>query len=259
VNLRSFVNIDSNDARKELSAFMVAKADPDSYGELVVYSMDDANVPGPALADERIRSNAAVSSRQTLLAGQGSTVRYGEMQLVPIGDTIVYVRPLYVIAEGSSNVPTLENVIVSQGRQVVLADDLQDALEQLTDGNLASIFDDEFEPVLEEGEEPEDETEDGDAPEDEPEDRSLDEVLGEVLDLTEMADAALAEGASGLEEYGRFQAEIADLLEEAYQLAGGLPRSTAPVDTNGTEDSSEDTDDAEESAEETDGSTSDES
>jgi uncharacterized membrane protein (UPF0182 family) len=234
VNLRSFVNIDSNDARKELSAFMVAKADPDSYGELIVYSMDNNNVPGPALADERIRSNADVSSRQTLLSTQGSQVRYGEMQLVPIGNTIVYVRPLYVIAEGSSNVPTLENVIVSQGRRVVLEDDLQGALEELVDGDLSRIFDDEFEEVVVEGEEPETETDPGD--EDEPTDRTVDELLAEVLDLTEQANEALAEGPDGFEEWGRLQAEIADLIEQAYLLAGGDPRGSTPTTTPEVDD-----------------------
>ncbi|MCH7789367.1 MAG: UPF0182 family protein [Acidobacteria bacterium] len=250
VNLRSFVNIDSNDSRKELSAFMVARADPDSYGELIVYSMDDDNVPGPALADERIRSNAAVSSRQTLLGQGGSTVSYGEMQLVPIGNTIVYVRPLYVIAEGLSNVPTLENVIVSQGRQVVLATNLQEGLEELVGASLDSVFDDEFEAVVVDGEEPPTDPEE----ESEVEDRTVDELLTEVRDLFDQANDALMQGASGFEEYGRLQSEIAELLEEAYLLSGGIPRSTEPptsVPEDGTSGDSEPAEDGSTSPEET--------
>ncbi len=239
VNLRSFVRISDDDQRKELSAFMVAKADPDSYGELVVYAMDDDNVPGPALADERIRSDAEVSSRQTLLGDTGSEVRYGEMQLLPIGDTIVYVRPLFVIAEGSSNVPTLEHVIVAHGRQVVLARTLQEGLEDLVDADLSSIFDVDFEPVV--VDEPTEGDPDGDDPVGDEDERSVDEILGEVLELTDEANAALAEGPAGFEEYGRLQEEIQTLLEEAYELAGGVPLTPATT-TTGRGDSDGDVD-----------------
>jgi uncharacterized membrane protein (UPF0182 family) len=53
---------------------------------------------------------------------------------------VLYVRPLYVQAEGDNTVPELERVIVAVGEDVVMADSLQEALEQLTDADMSSLF-----------------------------------------------------------------------------------------------------------------------
>jgi hypothetical protein len=76
-------------------------------------------------------------------------------------------------------------------------------------------------------------------------------LLPEVLDLTEQANEALAEGPDGFEEWGRLQAEIADLIEQAYLLAGGDPRGSTPTTTpevdDGAEASEDTADDGEDS------------
>ena len=140
VILRAFVPLDKDDARKELAAFMVGRSDGDSYGELVVYRPPSSNFDGPALAEERIRNDEAVASLQTLLSQRGSNVLFGELLLVPIENSILYVRPLYVQAEGDNTVPELERVIVAVGEKVVMANSLQEALEELTRSNLAALF-----------------------------------------------------------------------------------------------------------------------
>jgi uncharacterized membrane protein (UPF0182 family) len=140
VIMRAFVPLDKDDARKELAAFMVGRSDGDRYGELVVYRPPSSNFDGPALAEERIRNDEAVASLQTLLSQRGSNVLFGELLLVPIGNSILYVRPLYVQAEGDNTVPELERVIVAVGEKVVMANSLQEALEELTRSNLAALF-----------------------------------------------------------------------------------------------------------------------
>ena len=140
VILRAFVPLDKDDARKELAAYMVGRSDGDSYGELVVYRPPSSNFDGPALAEERIRNDEAVASLQTLLSQRGSNVLFGELLLVPIENSILYVRPLYVQAEGDNTVPELERVIVAVGEKVVMANSLQEALEELTRSNLAALF-----------------------------------------------------------------------------------------------------------------------
>ncbi|GIT00178.1 MAG: hypothetical protein CM1200mP26_18900 [Acidimicrobiales bacterium] len=91
-------------ARKELAAYMVGRSDGDRLGDLMVYRPPSSNFDGPALAEERIRNDEAVASLQTLLSQRGSSVLFGELLLVPIGNLILYVRPLYVQAEGDSTV-----------------------------------------------------------------------------------------------------------------------------------------------------------
>ncbi|HCW01139.1 MAG TPA: hypothetical protein DGK99_07005, partial [Acidimicrobiaceae bacterium] len=140
VIMRAYVPLDEDDARKELAAYLVGRSDGDRLGELVVYRPPSSNFDGPALAEERIRNDEAVASLQTLLSQRGSSVLFGELLLVPIEDSILYVRPLYVQAEGDSTVPELERVIVAVGEQVVMADSLQEALEELTGASLGDLF-----------------------------------------------------------------------------------------------------------------------
>jgi uncharacterized membrane protein (UPF0182 family) len=140
VIMRAFVPLDEDDARKELAAYMVGRSDGDHYGELVVYRPPSSNFDGPALAEERIRNDEAVASLQTLLSQRGSNVLFGELLLVPIENSILYVRPLYVQAEGDNTVPELERVIVAVGEKVVMANSLQEALEELTRASLVDLF-----------------------------------------------------------------------------------------------------------------------
>ena len=140
VLLRAYVPLDEDDTRKELAAFMVGRSDIDHYGELVVYRPPSSNFDGPALAEERIRNDDDVASLQTLLSQRGSTVLFGELLLVPIENSILYVRPLYVQAEGDTTVPELERVIVAVGEDVVIAGSLQQALEELTNSDLSDLF-----------------------------------------------------------------------------------------------------------------------
>ncbi len=140
VIMRAYVPLDEDDARKELAAFLVGRSDGDRLGDLVVYRPPSSNFDGPALAEERIRNDEAVASLQTLLSQRGSSVLFGELLLVPVENSILYVRPLYVQAEGDNTVPELERVIVAVGEQVVMANSLQEALEELTGASLGELF-----------------------------------------------------------------------------------------------------------------------
>lgn len=130
--LRSFVPFSEDDSRINLTAFMIAQSDPENYGRLVVYEMPgDLSVPGPQQVAARIQASEEVSQRITLLDQQGSRVAFGDLILVPLGDTILYVRPLYVVAQGQTPVPELKNVIVAFGETVIMRPTLREALAEL--------------------------------------------------------------------------------------------------------------------------------
>jgi uncharacterized membrane protein (UPF0182 family) len=107
-----FVPIGSSTERQNLTAFMTASSDPQNYGALTVYETPPGQtVDGPALITNAIRSNPAISSELTLLNQQGSNVELGEVAVVPIDQTLLYVQPVYV--ESSANqIPTLKDVVV---------------------------------------------------------------------------------------------------------------------------------------------------
>ena len=88
-------------------------------------------VDGPALVNSRINQDPNVSQEITLLGQRGSTVTYGNMLLVPIEKSLLWVRPLYVEAEGSTPLPQLKRVILVFGDRVVMRDTLHEALVTL--------------------------------------------------------------------------------------------------------------------------------
>jgi hypothetical protein len=122
---------------------MVAKSDPNEYGKLEVFVMPrDRQVDGPAIVNARINQEPEVSSLITLLSRAGSEVLLGNLVIIPIEQSLIYIRPLYVQATGANAVPELKKVIVAFGGRIAIRDTLQEAL--------VAIFGD-APPTLEEG------------------------------------------------------------------------------------------------------------
>lgn len=90
--LRPFNPFSEDDNRQQLRAVMAARMDPENYGELVVYEMPSGEPPdGPGIVQADIRSDRNVSSEETLLGGEGSTVRFGNLIMLPLGDRVRFV------------------------------------------------------------------------------------------------------------------------------------------------------------------------
>ena len=138
VIMRTFVPFSKDDVVKELKAFMVGVSEvgDSDYGRLVSYEVENAasdnEAPGPGLVASQIASQEQVSRQISLLnaAGEGSSVEFGDLIVLPIEDSLVYVRPLYVIATQTEQ-PNLEWVIVSHADSVVMCHSLSDSIQAL--------------------------------------------------------------------------------------------------------------------------------
>ncbi len=138
VIFRSFVPFSRDDAVKEMQAFMigVSEVGDENYGRLVSYEIDNATgdneAPGPALVASQITSQDRISERISLLDAkdEGSSVEFGDLVVIPVENSLVYVRPLYVIASGTQQ-PNLEWVIVSHADSVVMCHGLADSIDAL--------------------------------------------------------------------------------------------------------------------------------
>lgn len=126
--LEPFVPVSQNDQQQNLSAFLVARSDPSNYGQMEVYvTPRGVQVDGPALINARINAVPTVSQQISLLNQQGSQVKYGNVLMVPIDQSLLYIRPLYV--ESSQNpLAEFKKVIVVYGTQVAIDDTLGQAL-----------------------------------------------------------------------------------------------------------------------------------
>ena len=135
VIFRPFVPFSDDDSRKNLEGFMVVHNDPDRYGQIEVYEIRSSTpVDGPALFNSNIQTEEEISERVTLLNQNGSTVVPGNLLLIPVGNSLLYVRPLYIEATGTTAVPELQLVIVGVGPEVVIADSFESALARAIPG-----------------------------------------------------------------------------------------------------------------------------
>ena len=233
VSLRSFVPFDENDDRRELEAFMVAETRADGTTRLVTYEITSPDAPGPVLVASGIAQNEEISSRLTLLDDAGSEVQFGDLLMLPIADSILWVRPLYVAAQGSSSVPTLEAVIatVGEGEQIAIGNDLNDALGKLFPGeDFSDILGGAVIDIADEPDGPDDsDTADADEEPSEPlepsepsEAATAEELLAEVVELYVARQAALAQTPPNEVLAAELQAQIGELLARAAELEGVL-------------------------------------
>jgi uncharacterized membrane protein (UPF0182 family) len=90
----------------------------------------DVQVNGPSQVNALIDQNPEISAQFTLWNQQGSEVKKGRMVILPMGNSILYVQPIYMLAT-QAKIPELARVIVSIGNQVVMDKTLQDAFDRL--------------------------------------------------------------------------------------------------------------------------------
>jgi uncharacterized membrane protein (UPF0182 family) len=128
VSVRSFVPFSDNDQLKTLSAFMTVSSDAGDYGKMRVYVMSSPLPDGPSLADSTMKSNFA--QNLTLLDQSGSRVTFGDQQLIPIGNQLMYVRVWYVQATGQTPVPQVNAVTLTYGQSAYRGSTLEDVLNK---------------------------------------------------------------------------------------------------------------------------------
>jgi uncharacterized membrane protein (UPF0182 family) len=112
-----------------LSAFMVGDSDPGHYGQLTVYQTPQGTF-GPANADSFIDANNTVSKDISLLDQKGSQVLLGNTLMVPVGQSMIYLRPLYV-ASTTNPLPQLNSVIGVLGKNVYIETSLAQTLSDI--------------------------------------------------------------------------------------------------------------------------------
>lgn len=118
-------------ARPNLSAWLAARSDGDHYGELVLLRFpSDVPIFGPEQVQALINQNPEISQQFTLWNRAGSQVIQGNLLVVPVGDSLLYVEPIYLKAQ-RGGLPTLTRIVVSDGRQVAMAANLDNGLQDL--------------------------------------------------------------------------------------------------------------------------------
>ncbi|HHS98524.1 MAG TPA: UPF0182 family protein [Chloroflexi bacterium] len=120
--------------RRNMIAWLYADSDGPDYGELGVLKFPKQElIYGPMQVEARFDQDPYISQQLTLWNQQGSEVIRGNMMVVPIDDTVLYVEPLYLQAQ-AGRLPELKRVLVAYGNRVAMGKDLEDALAQILSG-----------------------------------------------------------------------------------------------------------------------------
>jgi uncharacterized protein len=123
-------------SRDNLASWMMARSDPDRYGQLLVFQFPKQKlVFGPRQVVARINQDQVISPQITLWNQQGSEVIQGTLMVIPIEESLLYVRPLYLRAQ-AGRIPELTRVIVAYQNQIVMERTLDGALARLFGGPL---------------------------------------------------------------------------------------------------------------------------
>ncbi len=118
-------------SKQNMTALLVGRNDGEHYGELVLYSFPkNKTVYGPMQIEAQINQNTEISSDFTLWSSRGSSYRRGNLFVIPIESSLLYVEPVYLEASESA-IPEVKRVIVAYGDQIAYEPTLAEALESL--------------------------------------------------------------------------------------------------------------------------------
>jgi hypothetical protein len=117
--------------RNNLIGWLAARSDGQNYGKLLLYEFPkQQQVYGPEQIEARINQDPVISQQISLWNRQGSRAVQGNLLVIPIERSLLYVEPLYLEAEQNS-LPTLVRVIVAYENRIVMAETLEQALQAI--------------------------------------------------------------------------------------------------------------------------------
>jgi uncharacterized protein len=191
--------------RPNMTAWMAAQSDPQGNARLVVYRFPrQVTVFGPQQVEARINQDPFISEQFTLLGQSGSRVISGNLLVLPVEETVMYVQPIYLEATGTEGAATqLTFVIVATGEKVEMRPTLEESLAAIAgadeaDGPGAATANVEGNVAP------------GAAP--------ITGTVADALDAYERGQRALQEGDWAA--YGEAQAELGRILDTLAQSAG---------------------------------------
>jgi uncharacterized membrane protein (UPF0182 family) len=115
--------------RQNMVSWMMARSDAGpNYGEIVNYQFPSSQtIEGPQQVFARLNQDARFSADRTLLGQGGSNVEFGDLLVIPVGESLLYVQPVYVSSQANA-IPELKRVLVVNGGQIGIGATLSEAL-----------------------------------------------------------------------------------------------------------------------------------
>ena len=208
--------------KNNMVSWIAARSDPPNYGQLIVYELPKQElVFGPIQVEARIDQDPEISAQMSLWNQRGSKVIRGNLIVIPMNNSFLYVEPIYLLSE-ASELPELKRVIVASGDRLAMRETLGEAVIALIEAG-PSIVDSLVEEAasVEEGEvAPEPDQPDQPAEEPTPETAAPDETIERLIETAnehfEAAEAAQRIGDWAT--YGRELEALQGILQQLMDL-----------------------------------------
>ncbi|WP_019850501.1 UPF0182 family protein [Desulfitobacterium sp. PCE1] len=122
----------SSNIRNNMVAWLAARMDGEYYGELRLYKIPkNSEVDGPLQVELRIDQDPEISKQLALWGQRGSSVIRGNLLVLPIANSFLYVEPIYLQSEKGGSTPEMKRVVVAYGDKIVMSETFEEALAQL--------------------------------------------------------------------------------------------------------------------------------
>jgi uncharacterized membrane protein (UPF0182 family) len=120
--------------RPNMISWVAARNDAPNYGAVRVYRFpQDTAVRGPNQIEAQIDADPIISAQKTLWNQSGSKVVQGNLIVVPVQDSVVYLQPFY-LQSTTSAFPAFQKIVVATSTRVVWGNTLSQALQLLLAG-----------------------------------------------------------------------------------------------------------------------------
>ncbi|HIZ35102.1 MAG TPA: UPF0182 family protein [Candidatus Ruania gallistercoris] len=246
-----------DDQRNVLTGFMAVNAEPGSeagqvsedYGTITLLELPrDLTVPGPGQVQNNFDSDTDAANELNILSRGGSQVIQGNLLTLPVGQGMLYVQPVYVQSSGSTQFPLLRRVLVAFGDEIGFAQTLDEALDQVFQGDSgANAGDAGVEPGEDEasGDGSDEGTGDGSGQDggdgsgsDSDAQQRLNQALADAAQAMEESSTALADGdwAAYGDAQDRLNAALAEAIEAEEELTGQSITGDGSGDEGATEE-----------------------
>ena len=131
--------------KDNLTALLMARSDGEHYGELLLFQMPkDRLIYGPRQIEARINQHTEIAQDFTLWSSAGATYSRGNMFVIPIEDSLIYVEPIY-LESANSSLPEVKRVIIYYNERIAYEDTLAKALDSMFGSGASSGYVDENE------------------------------------------------------------------------------------------------------------------
>ena len=118
--------------RQNMIAWIGVRNDGDHYGEIFVYRFPkQKNIYGPQQIENRINQDSYISQQLNLWSQGGSEVIRGNLLVIPLEDTVLYVEPVYIESSNETSLPEVKQVIMAYGDYIVMEETFDKSLEKI--------------------------------------------------------------------------------------------------------------------------------